>query len=31
MEVDAVMRRYTDVDAQVYAALTSELGWREAA
>jgi rubrerythrin len=30
-EVDAVMRRYADVDARVYAALTSELGWREAA
>jgi demethoxyubiquinone hydroxylase (CLK1/Coq7/Cat5 family) len=30
-EVDAVMRRYADVDARVYAALTLELGWREAA
>jgi bacterioferritin (cytochrome b1) len=30
-EVDAVMRRYADVDAQVYSALTLELGWREAA
>jgi rubrerythrin len=30
-EVDGVMRRYADVDAQVYAALTVELGWREAA
>ncbi|MFN2566171.1 MAG: ferritin-like domain-containing protein [Gemmatimonadaceae bacterium] len=30
-EVDAVMRRYADVDARVYDALTRELGWREAA
>lgn len=30
-EVDAVMRRYADVDARVYAALTAELGWPEAA
>lgn len=30
-EVDAVMRRYADVDACVYAALTVELGWPEAA
>lgn len=30
-EVDAVMHRYAGVDARVYAALTSELGWREAA
>jgi demethoxyubiquinone hydroxylase (CLK1/Coq7/Cat5 family) len=30
-EVDAVMRRYADVDAGVYAALTAELGWPEAA
>jgi hypothetical protein len=31
VEVDAVMRRYTEVDAEVYAVLTLELGWREAA
>ena len=30
-EVDAVMRRYAEVDARVYDALTIELGWREAA
>ena len=30
-EVDAVMRRYAEVDARVYSALTLELGWREAA
>jgi hypothetical protein len=30
-EVDAVMRRYTDVDARVYGELTVELGWPEAA
>lgn len=30
-EVDAVMRRYAEVDAHVYSALTVELGWREAA
>jgi hypothetical protein len=30
-EVDAVMRRYAEVDARVYSALTAELGWREAA
>lgn len=30
-EVDGVMRRYAEVDARVYEALTIELGWREAA
>jgi hypothetical protein len=30
-EVDSVMRRYAEVDARVYSALTAELGWREAA
>ena len=30
-EVDSVMRRYAEVDARVYDALTIELGWREAA
>lgn len=30
-EVDAAMRRYAEVDARVYDALTIELGWREAA
>jgi rubrerythrin len=30
-EVRDVMRRYTELDARIYAALTLELGWREAA
>jgi hypothetical protein len=30
-EVDAVMRRYAEVDSRVYTALTAELGWPEAA
>ena len=30
-EVHAIMRRYAEVDRQVYDALTLELGWRVAA
>ena len=31
LEVDATMKRYADADAAIYARLTVELGWRQAA
>jgi hypothetical protein len=31
LEVDATLKRYADADALIYARLTHEFGWREAA
>ena len=30
-EVEDIMRRYSEVDARIYAVVTRELGWKEAA